>query len=147
MYRTSTIIFFDYSIADKTVIIPLPWRNEQPVFDEIPEPTLSLLKQAWDSFLASGEELIVKEELFPEVVPSPDFSGMRDTIAYTNEYPLVRQWYNSLEPIVRDPLQDAISKQNIDQVKYCLGQVLPTEESVLTELIDVCEKFNITIFD
>lgn len=147
MYRTSTIIFFDYLIADKAVIIPLPWRNEQPVFDEIPEPTLSLLKQAWDSFLASGEELIVKEELSPEVVPSPDFSGMRDAIAYTNEYPLVRQWYNSLEPIVRDPLQDAISKQNIDQVKYCLGQVLPTEEPVLTELIDVCEKFNITIFD
>ena len=72
MKRTPTKIYLESPNATTLV----PWVNNAPDFSEFSEPTLSVLQQAWQGFLASGEELEVAPD--PEPIPTPkepDWTG------------------------------------------------------------------------
>ena len=55
----------------------LPWINNAPNFTSIEDPTLSVLVNAWDDFLLSGETLEVIPDPVPTpVVITPDWDGL-----------------------------------------------------------------------
>lgn len=90
MYRNSTVLF----LQSPGAVTPLSWVDNAPDFTGFTEPTLSVLQQAWQDFLDSGEELetIPDPEPIPEpVVPNWDgfnaymltdttFKSYRDTV-------------------------------------------------------------------
>jgi hypothetical protein len=45
-------------------VTPAPWVNNAPDFSQFTEPTLSVLGQAWQEFVDSGQEL--------EIIPDPE---------------------------------------------------------------------------
>ena len=72
MKRNSTTIYLESPNATTL----LPFINNAPDFTGIDEPTLSVLQQAWDDFLASGQALEVVPD--PEPIPTPkepDWTG------------------------------------------------------------------------
>jgi hypothetical protein len=74
MNRNSTTLFLESTGATT----PVPWVNNEPDFTGFTDPTLSVLKMAWQEFLDSGEELEVildPEPLPPALVEDwPNFS-------------------------------------------------------------------------
>ena len=70
MKRNSTTLFLESPGATT----PLHWVNNAPDFSAFTEPTLSVLQQAWQDFLNSGQEL----EVIPDPTtsaPAPDWDG------------------------------------------------------------------------
>ena len=64
MKRNSTTLYLESPGATT----PLPWVNNAPDFTGFTEPALSVLQQAWQDFLDSGQEL----EIIPDPEPAPE---------------------------------------------------------------------------
>lgn len=60
MKRNSTTLF----LMSPGATTPIPWENNAPDFSGFTEPTLSVLRQAWQEFVDSGELL--------EIIPDPE---------------------------------------------------------------------------
>jgi len=83
MKRTSNTLFLESHGS----VTPLPWVNNQPVFDGFAEPTLSVLRLTWQEFLTSGKQL----EIIPDPAPitnPPGWDGLLRAILNGALYPL-----------------------------------------------------------
>ena len=70
MQRNSTTLF----LISPGATTPIPWVSNAPDFSGFQEPTLSILQQSWQNFLASGEPLeVITDPEPPE--PEPDWQG------------------------------------------------------------------------
>jgi hypothetical protein len=82
MKRNSTSIF----VESPNSITALPWVNNAPDFTGFEDPTLSVLVNAWNDFLASGQELEIIPD--PEPVVTPDWDGLSNRVLGGDLFPL-----------------------------------------------------------
>ena len=112
---------------------------QNPDFFGLPSDVIPILQEAIDR----GEyEVISDPEPLPEL---PNLTGLRDEISYGSRYPLVQAWYDGLLPRQRDPLQIAITNQNLSDIEYCLRPILPTDEATLKQLEALLIEFKVPI--
>lgn len=83
MQRNSTTLFLQSTGA----VTPLHWVNNAPDFTGFTESTLSVLQQAWQDFLDSGEELEVIPDPVPEIIPpAPNWDGFNAAMLANTEF-------------------------------------------------------------
>lgn len=112
MQRNSFFVF----IQSPGAVTPVPWVNNAPGFSGFPEPTLSVLRQAWQQFVDSGEELkiIADPEPIPAIV-APGWNGFYDAL-------MVSQTYNFL-------FAETVSHPSISGAMAAMGVALLKGES------------------
>jgi hypothetical protein len=82
--------------------------------------------------------------------PSPNFDGFVDSLAYGIgvQFPLIQAWYNSLEPVTRDPLQIAIGAQNLAAINDRLLKTMakyPPDEATTEQIVEALIYFKIPV--
>ena len=81
--RNSTTLF----LTSPGATTPIPWVNNAPDLSGFTEPTLSVLTNAWQAFVDSGEEL----EMIPDPEPVeepvvPNWTGFYDQLLISSTY-------------------------------------------------------------
>jgi hypothetical protein len=97
MKRNSSTLFL-VSPGETTTFIP--WVNNTPDFSVFTEPTLSVLQQAWQDFLDSGEELEVVPD--PEPIPEPVVPNWDGFNAYMLTDPMFKSYRDAVRVIDGD---------------------------------------------
>lgn len=133
MNRNSTTLF----LVSPNATTLVPWVNDEPDFSGFPEPTLSILQQAWQDFLDSGEELEIIPDPEPPP-PAPDWLGFK---ADYKSSPTIRAWFAGLDPMDREDLAAMVAAQSINGLTAAMADV--DYSAVKSELNDLLALHNI----
>lgn len=66
-------------------ITSVPWVDDAPDFSNFTDPTLSVLQQAWQDFLDSGQELKIVPDP-PPPLPEPDWTAFNTAMLLDSDW-------------------------------------------------------------
>lgn len=148
MQRNLTTLFLQSTGA----VTPLHWVNNAPDFTGFTEPTLSVLQQAWQDFLDSGEELEIIPDPIPEITtPAPDWDGFNAAMLSNTEFNQITGVVLSLAPTVALGIPAALAQVSTNGVTafglvfnaFCqIGDVSSEQRGIWA---NIAESFNLPI--
>ena len=143
MKRNSTTLFLESPGATT----PVPLVGNAPDFSTFIEPTLSVLQQAWQDFLDSGEELEIIPDP-PPPPPEPDWLAFNMAMIPPMDESTFEAWLRQFKSPYQANLSVASGQGNAElvQLQYdLLKQISPPSAEQIVEWQGIADKCNIPL--
>lgn len=151
MKLNSTTLFLESPGATT----PVPWVDDAPDFSGFTEPTLSVLQQAWQAFLDSGEQLEVIPDPEP-LPPIPDWAGFNLAMVPPSTQSSFEVWLDQFKIPYQTPLTTAAGMGNLQETQQIYNSLkaiasdpnntlVPPTQEYITEWQAIADTYHIGV--